>query len=136
MDRPRITNVDTLSALFDRLVTERIKWFFFDKEGQTERANHQLIVVGELKKRISDLLHETLTAGTYDYLAEHRTFDESVITEELDELVINDVNIGESDRARLALALTNEKRLRKSNEGRARNKNRIDSAYKSLLEKS
>ena len=79
----------------------------------------------------------------YDYLGEERTFNEDSIVEELEELVINDINIGEADRARLEETksenpnlekmIVNEKRLRKANEGRARNKNKIDKILKSSL---
>ena len=34
----RVTNVDSLSAYFDRLISEKIKWYFFDKDGKEEEA--------------------------------------------------------------------------------------------------
>ena len=59
-------------------------------------------------------------------------------------MVFNDINIGESDRARLeqvhsddpnlAKFIVNEKRLRKANEGRAKNKNNIDKIFKKMVE--
>ena len=61
----------------------------------------------------------------------------------LEELIHNDINIGEADRARLEETtkqipnldrmIINEKRLRKANEGRARNKNTIDEQFKNLI---
>jgi hypothetical protein len=117
--KKRITNVDTLSALFDRLITENIKLYFFDKE--------------KLKKRISELFEICLTEHNYNYVSEKRTFDENSITEELEQLITNDINIGESDRERLKLAMMNEKRLRKANEGRARNKNNIDMKFEKIV---
>jgi len=50
----------------------------------------------------------------------------------MNELITNDIHIGESDRARLEIAMLEEKRLRKSNEGRALNKNMIDKNFKNL----
>ena len=129
----RITNIDTLSAFFDRLITERIKWFFFNKDNDIEKVKHQEIVIGEIKNKINELLTECFHAGDYNYIDEKRTFNESDIVEELDELIINDINIGESDRERLKIAMMNEKRLRKSNEGRARNKNNIDKKLKNII---
>ena len=86
---------------------------------------------------------ESFESKKYDYLGEERTFNEDSIVEELEELVINDINIGEADRARLEETksenpnlekmIVNEKRLRKANEGRARNKNKIDKILKSSL---
>jgi len=139
----KITNIDTLSALFDRLITERIKWFFFNKDNDQEKVNHQKVVVDEIKNKINYLLIESFESGSYDYLEEKRTFNEDSIVEELEELVINDINIGEADRARLEETkskkpnlekmIVNEKRLRKANEGRARNKNKIDKILKNSL---
>jgi len=59
-------------------------------------------------------------------------------------LIRNDINIGEADRARLEETtkevpnlermIINEKRLRKANEGRARNKNKIDKLLKQNIQ--
>ena len=62
------------------------------------------------------------------------TFDSNSIVEELEDLITNDIHIGESDRARLKVVLMEEKRLRKSNEGRAKNKNQIDILFKDMVE--
>lgn len=131
----RITNVDTLSALLDRLITENIKLFFFDKEGKQDLVDHQTRVIKELKLRLNEVFND-IFQGDYQYLSEKRTFNEEKFVEELEELIHNDINIGEADRERMAQAtsespdmqvlLENERRLRLSNEGRARNKNQID----------
>jgi len=141
----RITNIDTLSALFDRLITENIKLYFFKKEGLEENVEHQNFIIKEIKSRISMLMKEVLKKGGYDYIGEKRTFAIETIKEELEDLIKNDINIGEADRARLKEAVsenpnynklvTNEKRLRKANEGRAKNKNKIDEAFKFIFEK-
>jgi len=130
----RITNIDTLSALVDRLVTERIKHFFFKKDGDQKRTGHQEIVIHEIKTKLIDLFQEVYDKDRYEYLQEHRTFTASNIVENIDELVTNDIHIGESDRARLNIAMMEEKRLRKSNEGRSFNKNEIDSNLSKLID--
>ena len=141
----RITNIDTLSAYLDRLITENIKLYFFKKDGLNEKVNHQTLLISEIKKKISELILEVVNTGSYDYIEEHRTFNESLIIEELEELIQNDINIGEADRARLEETtkeipnvdrmIVNEKRLRKANEGRARNKNMIDNLVKMIAKK-
>ena len=113
------------------------------KDNNEEKVNHQKIVINEIKIKINNLLTESFESKKYDYLGEERTFNEDSIVEELEELVINDINIGEADRARLEETksenpnlekmIVNEKRLRKANEGRARNKNKIDKILKSSL---
>jgi hypothetical protein len=140
----RVTNIDTLSAYLDRLITENIKLYFFNKDNLTDKVAHQKIVIEEIKIKISELFLETIERNSYNYIEEHRTFNESAIVEELEELIQNDINIGEADRARLAETtkeipnldrmIVNEKRLRKANEGRARNKNNIDKLFKSQFD--
>jgi hypothetical protein len=139
----RITNIDTLSAYLDRLITENIKLYFFKKDRLIDKVNHQLIIISEIKTKISELIHEVVTNKSYEYMEEFRTFNESSILEELEDLIQNDINIGEADRARLEETkkdqpsldrmVINEKRLRKANEGRARNKNTIDKQFKGLI---
>ena len=139
----RVTNIDTLSAYLDRLITENIKLYFFNKDNLTDKVAHQKIVIEEIKIKISELFLETIERNSYNYIEEHRTFNESAIVEELEELIQNDINIGEADRARLEEAkkeipnldkmIVNEKRLRKANEGRARNKNAIDNIFKKII---
>ena len=128
----RITNIDTLSAYLDRLVTERIKHFFFKKDNKFEDIEHQEIVITEIKDRISCLIEDCLKDNNYIYTEEKRTFANNIL-ESIDELTTNDINIGESDRQRLKIALMEEKRLRKSNEGRSKNKNDIDDNFKKLV---
>jgi len=140
----RITNIDTLSAYLDRLITENIKLFFFKKDGLDEKVKHQEDLITEIKEKISGLIDECLKINSYIYKEEFRTFNENAIVEQLEELIQNDINIGEADRARLEETqkqspnlqrmVNNEKRLRKANEGRAVNKNNIDKLFKSIIE--
>jgi hypothetical protein len=116
----------------DRLVTENIKRFFFDKDGLAEKVQHQDIVISEIKKRLIELFLEVYDSREYNYISENRTFISSNIVENIEELITNDIHIGESDRARLRIAMLEEKRLRKSNEGRSKNKNIIDEKFKEL----
>ena len=139
----RITNIDTLSAYLDRLITENIKLYFFNKDNSIDKVEHQKKVIEEIKLKIINLFTESFTNSNYDYIGEQRTFNESEIVEQLEELIQNDINIGEADRARLEEAkkeipnldkmIVNEKRLRKANEGRARNKNAIDNLFKKII---
>jgi hypothetical protein len=130
----RLSNIDTLSAHFDRLITENIKLYFFKKEKDLQKIHHQEVTIDIIKEKISSLLEEVYESGEYQYVGEMRTFDSNSIVEELEDLVTNDVHIGESDRARLKVVLMEEKRLRKSNEGRAKNKNQIDILFKDMVE--
>ena len=140
----RITNIDTLSVLFDRLISENIKLFFFKKSNDIEKADHQQIVIDEIKVKITNLLEECISSGKYEYIAEKRTFNSSDIVEELEQLITHDIIVGESDRGVLNQIVSDTpdianlkvhgKRMRKANEGRALNKNNIDLQFKNLIE--
>ena len=77
----RITNIDTLSAYLDRLITENIKLYFFRKDGLEDKINHQAIIIDEIKKKISELIFDSLKKNSYNYIEEFRTFNESSILE-------------------------------------------------------
>jgi hypothetical protein len=108
--KKRVTNIDTLSALLDRLVTENIKRFFFDKDGLTEKVQHQDLVIAEIKSRLVGLFLEVYDNGKYEYISENRTFTASNIVENIQDLITNDIHI----------------------EGRAQNKNNIDKDFYEL----
>lgn len=139
----RLTNIDALSALIDRLIVENIKHFFFNKDGKIEETQQQVKIITEIKNRLSELILECVSEGNYDYLSERRTFDEQTIVENIEELIKSNILIGEGDRKRLQeitsenpnfdVILVNEKLTRKSNEGRARNKNAIDEIFHRLI---
>ena len=138
----RITNIDTFSALLDRMIVERIKHFFFNKDGKIELVEHQEKVVEEIKGKIVELLNECGKEGQYKYVSEKRTFNENAIVQELDQLIVSNLRIGEGDRRRLEeikkenpsleVIIENEKITRGSNEVRSSSKNKLDQHYAEL----
>ena len=53
----RVTNVDTLSAFIDRLISERIKLYHFETKLDDEKsAQHQRDVVDAIKDKLEQLL--------------------------------------------------------------------------------
>ena len=139
-----ITNIDTLSALIDRLISENIKLYFFKKDKLTKSIKHQELVIKEIKMRLNSFLTSTIGSEKYEYVSEKRTYKPNDIVETIEELIYNDINTGEGDRDNLTEALSdnplaenfqkNHKRLRKANETRALNKNKIDEQFKNLVE--
>ena len=89
-----ITNIDTLSALLDRLISENIKLYFFKKDDIDENIEHQEKVISEIKERISNLLIEVCISGGYKYVSEKRTYKPEDIVETLEELIHNDITTG------------------------------------------
>ena len=140
----RITNVDTLSALLDRLISENIKLYFFKKDDLKDNIDHQEIVISELRQKLSELFTEVLDSGRYKYLWEKRTYKPDDIIETIEELIYNDITTGEHDRANLDESLSdnpsietftkNHKLIRKANENRASAKNKIDEQFQNIIE--
>jgi hypothetical protein len=140
-----ITNIDTLSALLDRLISENIKLHFFRKDGVDDNIEHQEKVIKEIKYRITKLLLDVYNDKQYNYVSEKRTYKPDDIVETLEELIHNDITTGEGDRANLKEATSdnpslehftrNHKLIRKANENRASMKNKLDKQFKKLIDK-
>ena len=141
-----ITNIDTLSALLDRLISENIKLHFFKKDGIDENIEHQEKVIDEIKARIDALFLEVFIHEEYDYISEKRTYKPEYIVETLEELIHNDITTGEGDRANLKEATSdtpslkhftrNHKLIRKANENRAVSKNKLDEQFKGFIDEN
>lgn len=131
--KQRITNIDTLSALVDRLIVENIKRFFFNKDKKLDKVEQQDLIISSIKSKLTELFEEVYMNKEYNYMSENRTFIASSIVEDIEDLITDDLHIGESDRARLRIVMKEEKRLRKSNESRASKKNSIDDNFKKMI---
>ena len=139
-----ITNIDTLSALLDRLISENIKLHFFRKEDVVDDIEHQENLIEEIKYRITQLLLDVYNERQYKYISEKRTYKPEDIVETLEELIHNDITTGEGDRANLKEATSdnpslehftrNHKLIRKANENRAEAKNKLDEQFKDFIE--
>ena len=135
----RITNIDTLSAYFDRLITERIKEYNFNKQGKLKEAEHQNRVAEEIKTKIVELFNEVISTKTYDYVGEKRTFDEAKLLKDVETLIVNDLDVGDAYYTKtngepsLEKFMVNEARLRKANESRGRMKNQIDETFQKIV---
>ena len=139
-----ITNIDTLSALLDRLISENIKLHFFRKENVIDNIEHQENLIEEIKYRITKLLLDVYKEKDYNYISEKRTYKSDDIVETLEELIHNDITTGEGDRANLKEATSddpslehftrNHKLIRKANENRATANNKLDEQFKDFIE--
>ena len=94
MGKNRITNIDTLSALLDRLVSENIKLYFFNKEGILDDIDHQEKVIYEIKERIRELLLTVYDNKRYDYISEKRTYTADLTLDSIEQLIKSDIYTG------------------------------------------
>ena len=141
-----ITNIDTLSALLDRLISENIKLYFFKKDGVVDNIKHQEEVISDIRKRLVLLFTDTFESKSYEYVSELRTYKPDDIVETLEELIHNDITTGEGDRANLKEATSdnpslkhftrNHKLIRKANENRAVSKNKLDEQFEGYIEEN
>ena len=139
-----ITNIDTLSALLDRLISENIKLYFFKKDRLDENIEHQEKVISEIKERLFVLFDDVYREGKYEYISEKRTYKPEDIVETLEELIHNDITTGEVDRSNLKESTSdnpslehftrNHKLIRKANENRAVAKNKLDEQFKDFVD--
>ena len=140
-----ITNIDTLSALLDRLISENIKLYFFKKDHLMYNVKHQEEVISDIRKRLVLLFTDIVESKSYDYVSELRTYKPDDIVETLEELIHNDITTGEGDRANLKEVTVdnpslehftrNHKLIRNANENRAEAKNKLDKQFKGFIEK-
>ena len=138
-----ITNVNTLSALFDRLITERIKSFFFTKNGNLSLKIKQEEIISQIKLQITELILQSIKKKNYKYLKEQRTFkyNSKKLLDQLNQLTESDLSIGiadnkisESIKIRKKTNLVkNIKLSRLSLEKRAFLKNEIDKTFLKLV---
>ena len=141
-----ITNIDTLSALLDRLISENIKLYFFKKDGVVDNIKHQEEVISDIRKRLVLLFTDKFESKSYEHVSELRTYKPDDIVETLEELIHNDITTGEGDRANLKEATSdnpslkhftrNHKLIRKANENRAVSKNKLDEQFEEYIEEN
>jgi adenosyl cobinamide kinase/adenosyl cobinamide phosphate guanylyltransferase len=79
----RLTNIDCFSAYLDRLITEKIKKYNFDKENKNEVSEHQEILCNYINNDIIYLFNDIINNGHYNFIGEKRTFDEKILIENL-----------------------------------------------------
>ena len=147
MNKIHISNLNSLSALFDRLIVENIKMNYFDSKGDKDRARKQSILVEAIRSELNDFFLTTITEGKYSYYSENRTFE---LKKKVDEFTksVNSLcechsNITSCDGQKLQeaksetpdmeLILKLEYKNRENLEKRASDKNKLDQLYEDIL---
>jgi hypothetical protein len=130
----KITNINTLSALIDRLITEKIKQYFFLMEGDIRSANTQGEIADAVNKEIQITLFEAIKDKRYEFNSEQRTYKKKIsnLVDSISDLTIMNLNVGKADH-NLATIVNNLKLSRLSLEKRAKLKNNIDNLLKEVI---
>lgn len=130
----KITNINTVSALIDRLITERIKQYFFLIEGDVRAAKTQGEIAEAICNEIKDTLLEAITNKEYNFVSEQRTYKKKIsnLVDSISDLTIMNLNVGRVD-TNLATIVNNIKLGRLSLEKRSKLKNNIDNLLKGII---
>jgi len=130
----KITNINTISALLDRLITEKIKQYFFLIEGDHKAAQTQGEIANAINKEIQITLFEAIKDKNYDFASEQRTYKKKIsnLTDSISDLIVMNLNVGKADH-NLAGIINNLKLSRLSLEKRSKLKNNIDNLLKEIV---
>ncbi len=130
----KITNINTLSALIDRLITEKIKQYFFLAEGDDKAAKTQGEIANAINKEIQITLFEAIKNKKYNFATEQRTYKKKIsnLVDSISDLTIMNLNVGRVD-SNLATIVNNIKLGRLSLEKRSNLKNNIDNLLKEII---
>jgi hypothetical protein len=130
----KITNINTLSALIDRLITEKIKQYFFLMEEDVIAANTQGEIADAINKEIQITLFEAIKNKNYNFNSEQRTYKKKVsnLVDSISDLTIMNLNVGKADHNLVGI-INNLKLSRLSLEKRSKLKNNIDNLLKEII---
>ena len=81
------------------MITEKIKEYFFVKNGEKKLAKRQLIIIKEINRQILITFKKINLSKGYDYLKENRTFkyNTALIVSLFSKLTVEDLEIGTAD---------------------------------------
>jgi hypothetical protein len=131
-----ISNIDSISALLDRLITEKIKQYFFLIRKKNNEARKQSLIINKITSKLTETLKEIYILKKYNFTGDIRTFDKNSnilkLVNNIENLIIMNLNIGIADN-KLNQIIKNIKLSRNSLEGRAKNKNNIDMLLKKII---
>lgn len=139
----RITNINTISALIDRLTTEHVKRMSFVINNQPDQIVHQDEIIKNIKAELLILFTEVHDSGKYEYLKEFRSTKPGIVNK-IEEVITVDLENVEAEKCRaeflrqgnvdLMTTLKNDLWLRLGNEKRAHIKNELDESFKDYIE--
>ena len=78
MKKKYISNLNTVSALFDRLITEKIKQYFFYLSKEKKKFKAQTQLINSLHNELQKTFIQIIKSKEYKFNKEKRTFDKDV----------------------------------------------------------
>lgn len=96
----RISNVNSLSAIIDRLIIENLKMISYADTNHINEANSQNEIINALKMEFSTIMEE-LISNKYSSISENRTFKHDKFFENLFRLCLNNYSISVGDKLKI-----------------------------------
>jgi|TARA_B110000027_G_C16094799_1_gene290265 hypothetical protein len=129
-----VSNLNTVSALFDRFITEKIKQYFFFIKKDQKKVRSQSKIIKLIGKELVITLGDIIHSKKYNYDLERRTFDKDMtkFVHSVENLIVMNLNIGKADN-NLASIVKNVQLSRTSLERRSKIKNDIDDIIKKII---
>tara|TARA_B100000780_G_scaffold144394_1_gene100969 strand:- start:129 stop:548 length:420 start_codon:yes stop_codon:yes gene_type:complete len=129
-----VSNLNTVSALFDRFITEKIKQYFFFIKKDQKKVRSQSKIIKLIGKELVITLGDIIHSKKYNYDLEKRTFDKDMtkFVHSVENLIVMNLNIGKADN-NLASIVKNVQLSRTSLERRSKIKNDIDDIIKKII---
>jgi hypothetical protein len=96
----RICNVNSFSAILDRLIIENLKIIHFSDKGLIDSVTKQNEIITSLKHELN-IIFEEIYSGSYDSIKEQRTFNSNALFENLFRLCLNNYCIAKGDSLKI-----------------------------------
>jgi len=96
----RISNVNSFSAILDRLIIENLKIIQFVDQNKLKEAEQQNAIISELKNEL-DLIYQELLENRYKSIEEQRTYTNDNLFSDLFRLCLNNYCIAKGDKLKI-----------------------------------
>lgn len=96
----RMSNVNSLSAIIDRLIIENLKIIQFTDKNDIEKAEKQKLIIQELKKEL-DIIFKEISNKKYKSICEQRTYNSDNFFQDLFILCVNNYCISKYDKLKI-----------------------------------
>jgi hypothetical protein len=96
----RISNVNSFSAIIDRLIIENLKIVQFVDQGKLKEAEQQNEIIFELKNEL-DKIYNELLENRYKSIGEQRTYNSENLFTDLFRLCLNNYCIAKGDKLKI-----------------------------------
>lgn len=139
----KISNIDSISNLIDRLITEKIKAIQYKVENNNKQYDFQNRIIKEIKDKFQLSLENILENTEYQLLRENRTFKSGLFLEKIESLIVSDMLVGLAEYSKIDLVneqSTDDKLFklyimlaRFANENRSFLKNELDNELSNII---